>query len=84
MRAEPVLLAMNDDPALALAFNRALCEQTTMLRSRIDVLSAGAVPQRLATLLLHLPERFGDTEEAGRAHIPLALSRSRPTVCATS
>ena len=76
VRAEPVLLAMNDDPALALAFNRALCEQTTMLRSRIDVLSAGAVPQRLATLLLHLAERFGDTDEAGRAYIPLALSRA--------
>jgi len=75
VRAEPVLFAMNGDPALALAFNRSLCEQTTMLRSRIDVLSAGAVPQRLAMLLLHLAERFGDTDDAGGAHIPLPLSR---------
>ncbi len=76
LRAEPVLLAMNDDPGLALAFNRALCEQTTMLRSRIDVLSAGSVPQRLATLLLHLAERFGDSVDEKTSRIPLSLSRT--------
>ncbi|MFO0563392.1 MAG: Crp/Fnr family transcriptional regulator [Polyangiales bacterium] len=76
VRAEPVLRAMHSDPALTLAFNQVLCEQTLILRSRIDVLSAGSVPQRLATLLLHLGERFGDTTHTGTTHIPISLSRS--------
>jgi CRP-like cAMP-binding protein len=76
IRAEPVLAAMNRDPALTIAFNRVLCEQTTILRSRIDVLSAGSVSQRLATLLLHLGERFGDTRDDGSTSIPVSLSRS--------
>ncbi len=76
IRAEPVLAAMNEDPGLALAFNRALCEQTTLLRSRIDVLSAGSVPRRLATLLLHLAERFGDSVGERDARIPVSLSRT--------
>ncbi len=76
VRAEPVLDAMREDPSLAMAANRVLCDATEMLRSRIDVLSAGAVPQRLAALLLHLGERFGDTDEGGALRIPLALSRA--------
>lgn len=75
IRAAPVLDAMHQDPALTLAFNRVLCDQTLILRSRIDVLSAGAVPQRLATLLLHLGERFGDTTDAGTTSIPISLTR---------
>ncbi len=33
-------------------------------------------PARPARLSLHLAERFGDTDGAGRAHIPLTLSRA--------
>ena len=76
VRAEPVVQAMAEDPALSLAFNRALCDHSEMLRSRIDVLSAGAVPSRVATLLLHLADRFGDTDDEGVLRVPLTLSRT--------
>lgn len=54
---------------------RALCNTSTVLRGRIEVLSAGSVPQRLATLLLQLADRFGDTGDDGVVRIPVALSR---------
>lgn len=75
VRAEPVLTVMSADPSLALAFNRVLCDTSTVLRGRIEVLSAGSVPQRLATLLLQLADRFGDTGDDGVVRIPVALSR---------
>ena len=75
LRAEPVLAAMAVDPSLALAFNRVLCDTSSVLRARIDVLSAGSVPRRLATLLLQLADRFGDTGDDGVVRVPVALSR---------
>ena len=76
VRAEPVLAVMAADPSLALAFNRLLCDTSAVLRARIEVLSAGSVPRRLATLLLQLAERFGDAGDDGVVHVPVALSRS--------
>jgi CRP/FNR family transcriptional regulator, nitrogen oxide reductase regulator len=75
LRAEPVLAVMGTDPSLALAFNRLLCDTSSVLRARIDVLSAGSVPRRLATLLLQLADRFGDTGDDGVLRVPVALSR---------
>lgn len=75
IRAEPVLVAMTTDPTLALAFNRLLCETSSVLRDRIGVLSAGSVPRRLATLLLQLADRFGDIDDDGVMRVPVALSR---------
>lgn len=75
LRAEPVLAAMAVDPSLALAFNRVLCDTSSVLRARIDVLSAGSVPRRLATLMLQLADRFGDTGDDGVVRVPVALSR---------
>lgn len=64
-------------PAFAGAVQRALIDHTHALRTKIDVLSAGPVPRRLAALLLHLADRFGDEDEQGAIHIPVALSRTR-------
>lgn len=63
-------------PSLASAMNGALLEHTRVLRTKIDILSAGSIPARLATLLLHLAERFGDETENGELWVPVALSRS--------
>ncbi len=73
--AEPVLAAMSREPQLAQAVNGALLDHTHALRAKITVMSAGAVSQRLATLLLHLADRFGDEDERGRTEIPVPLSR---------
>jgi CRP/FNR family transcriptional regulator, nitrogen oxide reductase regulator len=67
--------AMDEDPALARAANHVIVSHAQMLRAKIDVLTAGEVPKRLATLLLHLGDRFGDESEDGDLMIPVALSR---------
>lgn len=71
----PVLAAMEVDPAVSRAMVRALVEHTHALHLKIGVMSAGAVPKRLATLLLCLADRFGDEEEDGTTFIPVAVSR---------
>jgi CRP-like cAMP-binding protein len=73
--AAPVLTRMETRADLAKAINRALLDHTHALQEKIRVMSAGAVPKRLATLLLTLGERFGDEHEGGELVIPLAISR---------
>lgn len=46
------------------------------LRDKIDVMSAGSVPQRLASLLIGLVERFGDEAEDGSTILPIPLGRT--------
>jgi len=75
VRAETVLAALPREPELAQALNRALLDHTRALRAKITVMSAGTVPQRVATLLLHLSDRFGDEDEKGHLWIPVPLSR---------
>lgn len=73
---KPVFAAMDTDPSAARAMNGALLDQTRALHEKISVMSAGAVPQRLATQLLTLAERFGDEHADGTLSVPLVLSRS--------
>jgi CRP-like cAMP-binding protein len=74
--AGPVLAAHEADAALARALQRSLLEHTRALRSKIDILSAGGVPARLAALLRHLADRFGDELEDGTVFVPVPLSRA--------
>lgn len=71
-----VIQAMNRDPSVGVAFNKSLVEHTAALRGKIQILAAGAVERRLATLLLHLAQRFGDELEDGTTTIPVVLSRT--------
>ncbi|CAN5629843.1 helix-turn-helix domain-containing protein [soil metagenome] len=71
-----VLEAMERDSAVAMAVNHSLVEHSAALQDKIRVLAAGAVDHRLATLLLHLAERFGDEQEDESTFIPVALSRA--------
>lgn len=75
VRIDSLLEMMSADASLALSLNRALIHHTKILHEKIDVMSAGAVPQRLASLLLALAGRFGDEREDGTTFVPLALSR---------
>ena len=72
----PVLRAMQSDIALAQALNRSLVSHCDALNQKIRIMTAGPVERRLAALLLHLAERFGDEDEGGGLTIPVALSRS--------
>ncbi len=76
VRAAPILEAMPTEPALAMGLNRALIEHSRALQSKVAILSAGEVPQRLASALLHLGERFGDTLDDDTLIVPVALSRA--------
>ncbi|MGH9535857.1 MAG: Crp/Fnr family transcriptional regulator [Terriglobales bacterium] len=72
--AAPVLAAAHGNAAWEEALRRPLLQHTEILRQKIAVASAGAVPQRLAILLLHLAARFGDLSGA-RARVAVALTR---------
>lgn len=74
--ADVVLDAMAIDHGLALSINRALIAHTRALQAKIAMLTAGEVSARLATLLSHLADRFGDEDDEGRTVVPVALSRS--------
>lgn len=72
---ELVIEVLNVNAAMA---NSVLDHTQRMLRQllcSIDVLSAGSVETRLATLLLTLFDRFGDDFEDGSAILPIPLTR---------
>jgi CRP/FNR family transcriptional regulator len=73
-RAE-ALDALGRDAALSLNLLCTLETRLALLHDKIDVLSAGSVEARLATLLLKLYEQFGDDYEDGTSRIPVPLSR---------
>jgi CRP/FNR family transcriptional regulator len=62
-------------PQLSLSIACSMHEKLAALHDKIDVLSAGSVEARLATLLLKLYDKFGDDFEDGTSRIPVALSR---------
>ncbi len=74
--ASPVLAAMGQRPEVARSMNLALLEHTHALQEKIRIMSAGSVTRRLATLLLHLADRFGDELGDGTTLIPVDLSRA--------
>ena len=68
--------AMARDPALALSAARSLAYHACLLQLKIDVMTAGQVPRRIAALLVNLAERFGDELEDGSTLLPVPLSRT--------
>ncbi len=72
---EEVRAAFARDPKLFLSLACAVEKNVEALLDKIDVLSAGSVEARLATLLLKLNGRFGDDYDDGTSEIPVALSR---------
>jgi len=70
-----LLSAVERDVAIGRAMSEVLRQHTAVLREKVDILTAGEVPQRLATLFVVLLERFGDEGPQGELQLPLALSR---------
>ncbi len=62
-------------PPLGMSMAKGLADKLSTLHSKIEVLSAGSVEARLATLLLELNEKLGDDFDTGESRIPVALSR---------
>lgn len=72
---DELLAQMQRHPGLAISINQAMGDRVHALHAKVEILSAGGVEARLASLLLDLAERFGDELEDGSLIIPLALSR---------
>jgi CRP/FNR family transcriptional regulator len=70
-----VLEALRADPQLALNLFTAFEAKFSALNDKIDVLSAGLVEARLATMLLKLYTQFGDELADGTLRIGVPLSR---------
>jgi CRP/FNR family transcriptional regulator, nitrogen oxide reductase regulator len=70
-----LLEALHVAPQLSLNMLCAMESRITMLHDKIDVLSAGSVDARLATLLIKLYRQFGDEMEGGVVRILVPLSR---------
>jgi CRP-like cAMP-binding protein len=70
-----LLTAAADEPMLGLSLARSVQQKLSTLMAKIEVLSAGSVEARLATLLVQLEERFGDEFDDGTIGVPVALSR---------
>jgi len=64
-----------DEPQLGLSLARSVQQKLNTLMAKIDVLSAGSVEARLATLLVQLDERFGDEFDDGTTLVSVVLSR---------
>ena len=75
--AAPLLKAIGQNAELTGAVNRALLDHTTSLRHKIDIVSVGTVPRRVAVLLLYMAERFGRKSNDGTVEIHPALTREQ-------
>jgi CRP-like cAMP-binding protein len=70
-----VMEAMRHSPALASSIASGMWNKLAALHNKIDVLSAGSVEARLATLLVKLYEQFGDDFDDDTSKILVTLSR---------
>lgn len=74
--ASAVRAASRTDIEFARAISRSLVVHGRALHEKIRIMSAGSVERRLAALLRHLLDRFGDEMEDGSTVIQIALSRA--------
>jgi len=74
--AVAVRAASQSSPEFARAMSRSLVGHGRALHEKIRIMSAGCVERRLAALLRHLLDRFGDELEDGSTVVQIALSRA--------
>lgn len=73
----PVAANMATNAQLSYSLNRSLVKHSELLRNKIDIVSAGTVPRRLAALMLNLVDRFGVSDSQDRASVPIIFTRER-------
>ena len=74
--AAAVRSAVGTHAAFARSMERSLVAHARELEEKVRIMSAGCVERRLAALLSHLQDRFGDELEDGSQIVPVALSRA--------
>lgn len=75
IRIDALQEALARSVAVGNAVNRALLRHTAALRAKIDIVSAGSVPRRLAALMHYLTERFGRPVGNGAVLVEIHLTR---------
>jgi CRP/FNR family transcriptional regulator len=73
--AAAFLAGIAREPVMLRSATTGVVRRASSLRAKIDILTAGEIDRRLATLFLHLATRFGDEREDGELVVPLALTR---------
>ncbi len=74
--AVAVRAALDAHRSFARAMQRSLVAHARELEEKVRVMSAGCVERRLAALMAHLCDRFGDELEDGSHIVPVVLSRA--------
>lgn len=69
-----LLKCAKQQPLLAAPLLAEIGRFTEAFMRKIDIVSAGTVPQRMASLMSMMVERFGATGEDGSAHLPIYLT----------
>lgn len=69
-----LLKCAQKQPLLAAPLLAEIGRFTEAFIRKIDIVSAGTVPQRMATLMTLLVERFGTSNEDGSARLPIYLT----------
>jgi len=67
--------ALKEHPELAMAWVHSVAAKLELLHKKIEILSAGAVCQRMASVFIWLYEILGDDLEDGSAIVPVHLTR---------
>ncbi|NMG14492.1 Transcriptional regulator, Crp/Fnr family [Aromatoleum bremense] len=80
IRADVLREALETSVAVGLAVNRALLQHTAALRAKIDIVSAGSVPRRLAALMIYLIERFGRPAGSGSDAVAVEVNLTREEI----
>lgn len=75
IRADTLRESLRSSIDVGLAVNRALLQHSAALRAKIDIVSAGSVPRRLAALMHYLIERFGHQTDSGSILVDVHLAR---------
>lgn len=73
----PIIESLPTTPELAVAINDALLEHSAVLRAKVNIVSAGSVPRRIAALMQHLIRRFGAEENPLEASINIPITREQ-------
>lgn len=61
-------------PPLAIRLRSELIRFTDAFINKIEIVSAGTVPQRVAVLMMQLTERYGTAKKGVQARLPVALT----------
>jgi len=74
LSADALVQAVHDQPLLSVPLMEEIGRFTEAFIRKIEIVSAGTVPQRIASFMVMLVERYGTQDGDGSAHLPIYLT----------